>query len=122
VTVCIITLVAHDADPLRYDLMRTGNTLIGVAVGLAVSFFVWPVRGPEHVKRASRDVLDASARLLDAIEKGERELPPLRGKVHDALAEVVKAWRDMNREKRIGRATTLDEGKSRWRCGWDLTS
>ena len=58
VTVCILTLVAHDDDALRYDLMRTGNTLIGVAVGLAVSFFVWPVRGLDQVRQATRNVLD----------------------------------------------------------------
>ncbi len=46
VTICIITLVLHDVDALRYNLIRSGNTLIGVVVGLAVSFFVWPVHGP----------------------------------------------------------------------------
>ena len=102
VTVCIITLVVHDSNPVKYDLLRAGNTLIGVVVGLAVSFFVWPVRGPEQVKRPTRDVLEASARLLDAIEKGETELRPLQGKVHDALAAVVEAWRDMNRESACG--------------------
>ena len=124
VTVCIVTLVAHDADALRYDLLRAGNTLIGVAVGLAVSFFVWPVRGPEQVKRASRGVLEASARLLDAIEKGETDLRPVRASVFDALAEVVKGWRDMNREKRIGRAAMLDEGHIEMvlRLGLDLLS
>ena len=48
-------------------------------------------------------MLEASARLLDAIEKGESELRPLQGKVHDALAAVVKAWRDLSRERRVAR-------------------
>jgi uncharacterized membrane protein YccC len=111
VTVCIITLVMHDEHPLQYDLMRTLDTLIGVAVGLAVSFLVWPLRGPENVKQATRNVLTVSARLLDAAETGAATLRPIEGELHDALAGVVKAWRDMNREKRVAPTAMVEEAQ-----------
>jgi uncharacterized membrane protein YccC len=124
VTVCIITLVAHDSHPVQYDVLRAGNTLIGVVVGLAVSFFVWPVRGSELVKQATRDVLAASGRLLGAIERGEPELRPLQGTLHDALAAVIKAWRDMNREKRLLRTAIVEEAQVTMilRLGLDVLS
>ena len=124
VTVCIITLVVHDNHPVQYDLWRVGNTLVGVMVGLAVSLVVWPVRASDQVKRATRDVLERSARRLDAIESGERELRPLQSKLHDALSAVVKAWRDTNRERRAGRVANFEEGQvdMMLRLGLDVLS
>ena len=124
VTVCIITLVAHSTNPLQYDLMRTLNTLIGVAIGLAVSFLVWPLRGPDQVKQAMRDVVTASARLLDAMDKSEQPLRPLQGELHDALAAVVKAWRDLARERRVARTAAVEEAQVEMtmRVGLDVLS
>ena len=110
VTVCIITLVVYDAQALHYDLLRVGNTAVGVVVGLAVSFFVWPVRGHEELSNSVTKVLAASRTLLDALETGATNVRPLQGKLHDALAAAVKASRDAHREKRaVGREVTQED-------------
>ena len=124
VTVSVITLVAHYSNPVQYDLLRGFNTLIGVGAGLAVSFLVWPARGPAQVTQASRDVLTASERLLDAIERGERSLRPLQGALHDAIVAVVKTWRDMALEKRVTRTAAVEEAQVEMtlRLGLDVLS
>jgi uncharacterized membrane protein YccC len=123
VTVCVITLVAHSANPVQYDLMRAFNTLIGVAIGLAVSFLVWPARGLDQVTLAMREVTAAAARLLDAIEQGEPSRAR-QGELHDALSAVVKAWRDWAREKRVARTAAVEEAQieKTLRLGLDVLS
>jgi len=101
VTLCIITLAFHSTDALRYDVLRAVNTLIGIAVGLGVSFLLWPVRARDEVERATRAVLDAGARLLDACAAGERDLRPAELKLYDALAAMVKAGRDGRLERKL---------------------
>jgi uncharacterized membrane protein YccC len=99
-TLCIVTLVAHGAYALEYDLMRAANTLIGLAIGLAVSLFVWPVRARDEVRRAVPRVLEAAAKLLDAAAAGERDLRPAQLALYDAVAAMVKAARDAKLERR----------------------
>jgi uncharacterized membrane protein YccC len=101
VTVCIITLVAYGANALEYDLLRAFNTLIGIMVGLAVSFFVWPARGRDALERSLQQVLDAAARLLDALAAGEHDLRPVQLRLHDAVGAVVKAAREVKLERRL---------------------
>lgn len=124
VTVCIITLVAHDSNWAQYDLMRMFNTVIGVVVGLAVSFWIWPARGPDQVRQAAGEVLTTSARLLDAIDQGQRPLRPLQGEVFDAVAAVVKAWRDMSLEQLVARSAVVEEAQVEMtlRLGLDVLS
>jgi hypothetical protein len=49
---------------------------------------------------------------------------PLEGRVHDALAAVVKAWHDLNREKRVRRSAIVEEGQvdTMLRLGLDVLS
>ena len=101
VTVCIITLVFYGENALEYDLLRALNTLIGIVVGLAVSFFVWPARGRHALERALQAVLDAAAGLLDALAAGEGDLRPVQLRLHDALGAVVKAAREVKLERRL---------------------
>lgn len=101
VTLCIITLAFHSTDALRYDVLRGVNTVIGIAVGLGVSFLLWPVRARDEVERATRAVLEAGARLLDALGAGEADLRPPQLKLYDALAALVKAGRDGRLERRL---------------------
>ena len=101
VTLCIVTLVVHRADALEYDVLRAANTLIGVAVGLAVSFLVWPVRARGEQARTLRLVLETSARLLDAMAAENRDLRAAQIKLHDALGAVVKASRENALERRL---------------------
>jgi uncharacterized membrane protein YccC len=109
ITVCIITLAVHSNNALDYDLYRALNTLIGVIAGLTVTFFVWPVRGHTEIERATASVLTAARGLLDALSRGEPNLRPLQGKLHDSIAAVVKAGRDFQRERRAGQPVTIDE-------------
>ena len=111
ITVCIITLAAHGVDPLHYDFYRALNTLIGIIAGLAVTFFVWPVRGPAELERTTADVLKHSRALLDAIARGEPNLRPLEGKLHDSIAAVVKAARDASYEQKVGQPALVDEAR-----------
>ena len=111
VTVCIITLVAHDANALEYDLLRALNTLIGIPVGLAVSFFVWPARGRHALERSLQRVLDAGARLLDVLAAGERDLRPAQLSLHDAIGDVVKAVRDVKLERSVRLETRTPDAR-----------
>jgi uncharacterized membrane protein YccC len=108
VTLCIITLVMHRGDALEYNALRALNTVIGVAVGLAVSFAVWPVRARDALRSGSGAALDAAARLLDAFDGGAQELRPLQLGLYDALAALVKAAREGNLEKRVFHAHEPD--------------
>jgi len=101
VTVCIITLVAHGANALEYDFLRAVNTLIGIVVGLAVSFFVWPVRARDALERSLRLALEAAAKLLDALAAGERDLRPAQSRLYDALGALVKAGKEIRLERRV---------------------
>ena len=121
VTVGLITLVAHDDNAVQYDLLRMLATLIGVAIGLAVSFFIWPAHGPAQVQQAMRDVLKTSAQLLDAVEKhGEPRLRPRQAGLHDAVAALVKAWRDSIASGRWRRGSRWKRRRSKRRCAWDI--
>ena len=102
VTLCIITLAFHSTDALRYDVLRAVNTLIGVGIGLGVSFLLWPVRARDEVERATRALLESGARLLDALAAGEADLRPAELKVYDALSAMVKAGRDGRLERKLG--------------------
>jgi uncharacterized membrane protein YccC len=98
-TVCIITLVFHAQNALEYDLLRALNTVIGVAVGLAVSFFVWPVRARESIQRAVDETLAAVATLLDALPADEKDVRPALIALYDAIGALVKAGREAQVER-----------------------
>jgi hypothetical protein len=69
---------------------------------------VWPTHGHEELKRATAQLLAATGALLDAVERGEIRPRAAEGKVHDAIAAVVKAVRDTQREQQVGQATVAD--------------
>jgi len=109
VTICIITLAVHHADAVRYDLFRALNTLIGIVAGLAVTFFIWPVRGRAELERTMRQVVSTSRALLDALAREQQDLRPLQGQLHDGVAAIVKAGRDARREEQAGHPVTVEE-------------
>jgi uncharacterized membrane protein YccC len=108
VTVCIVTLAVHSANAVHYEFYRALNTLIGIVAGLAVTYFVWPVRGRTELGRTAREVLSACRTLLDAMASGEQNLRPLQGRLHDAIAALVKAGRDARREWKTGDPPDVD--------------
>ena len=99
VTVCIVTLVFYGQNAVEYDLLRAVNTVIGVVVGLAVSFFVWPVRARHTVEPTARTTLKAARTLLEAMAAGERDLRPAQLALYDAIGALVKAGRDAKVER-----------------------
>ena len=70
VSICLVTLVMHDANALEYDLYRVGNTLVGVVVGIAVSLWVFPVHSKDEIDRGVRDIVAAARKLVAALEGG----------------------------------------------------
>jgi uncharacterized membrane protein YccC len=100
-TLCIVSIVAHGAYTVEYDVLRAANTLIGLAVGLAVSFLVWPVRARDEVQRSSQIVLEAATRLLEAMAAGETDLRAAELHLYEAIGAVVKAGRDVRLERRL---------------------
>ena len=108
VTIAIITLAIHDSNAAHYDVMRAANTLIGVVVGLAVSFFIWPVHGRDQLEGAVADTVRATRNVLDALGRGEIRPKALEGKLHDGIAAIVKAVRDTQREEKTGHREEID--------------
>jgi uncharacterized membrane protein YccC len=100
VTVCVVTLVFHGQNALEYDFLRGLNTVIGVVVGLAVSFFVWPVRAHDTIPVASEATLAAIAKLLDSLATGG-ELRRAQLELYDAIGALVKAGRDAKVERDV---------------------
>ncbi|HZO03676.1 MAG TPA: FUSC family protein [Burkholderiales bacterium] len=111
VTVCVITLAVHSVDAVHYDLYRAVNTLIGIAAGLAVTLFIWPVRSRVELERTMQQLLSVSRAVLDAVARGEQDLRPLLGKLHDHIAAVVKAGRDAHREWQAGHPVDVEEAR-----------
>lgn len=101
VTVCVITLVHYGQNALEYDLLRGLNTVIGVIVGLAVSFFVFPVRARDSIGALTDEVLTASVALLEALGAGARDLRPAELKLWSALGALVKAGGDAKLESDV---------------------
>lgn len=105
--VCMVTLLLHPDKVTSYGLYRLSNTLIGAAVGLAVSFLVWPVRAEAAATRAVFKLLDLSADVLQAARD------PAGAAEQDAsdqtlqqLTKVLKAIRDAQREGMLFRTAT----------------
>ena len=104
VTLCIITLVTHRTDALEYNALRAANTLIGVVVGLAVSFFVWPVRAHDARERASED--RPRSRGAAARRARRRSARPAAA----AACPVRRAWRRREGGARRSRGATAIPG------------
>lgn len=93
IAMALVVLFAHVDDAGQYVGWRVLNTLIGVAIGVAVSRLVWPVRGREEVARAIDRALGATAAALEALARGapSHTLLPLQLEVLDALAAIRTA-------------------------------
>lgn len=73
-TLCAATVLAHSGDAIDYTLHRALNTLIGIACGLAVSYFVLPVRGRDALAASASKALKASSKLLAKLAEPEHRL------------------------------------------------
>jgi hypothetical protein len=100
VAVCLVTLLLHQNDVKDYAAYRLVNTLIGAAVGLGVSVFVWPVRAGDVSARLLKQLLDVSADLLDSVAgKLEPDKEPPQDVAVQHLAKAFKALKDARREE-----------------------
>jgi uncharacterized membrane protein YccC len=94
-----VTILAHSQDALEYSMMRVGDTIIGIAAGLAVSYFVLPVRGRDMLGTNVERALDAVARLLAALADGAQSIEPARySAVFEALVALQKTLADARKE------------------------
>jgi uncharacterized membrane protein YccC len=79
-------------------LLRLANTAVGIVVGMAVSFLVWPVRGGDALERAVREVLAACTEVLSAIRDGTlAAATPAQRRVLDGIGTALKALADARR-------------------------
>jgi uncharacterized membrane protein YccC len=96
---CAVMILLHLQDALQYSLARVGNTLIGIAAGLAVSYLVMPVRGRDAVARATDASLAAAGDLLSRLAGSRERLPTeLHVAMLDRVFDLEKAVRDGRRE------------------------
>ncbi len=105
----LVLLFTHTTDPAHYGLWRALNTLIGVAVGLAVSRLVWPIRGSAEIAVAIDRSLAATAATLEALASGAapEALVPRQVQVLDALAAIRTARTNARVEQRLHRTANL---------------
>ena len=103
--VVLLTGYSHDGSML---LSRLGDTLIGIGVGLAVNFAVWP---PLRDRSAARRIDEIDDRLADvladmACELREEEDPdpdPWVEQTRELDGRVDDAWSDVRRARESGR-------------------
>ena len=96
---CAVMILVHLQDAFQYSLIRVGNTLIGIATGLAVSYLVLPVRGREVAAQASEASLAAASNILAQLASTREPIPTdLHVAMLDRLVELEKAIRDGRRE------------------------
>lgn len=99
VAFCAVMALMHDHDALSYSAIRVVNTLIGISAGLAVSYFVLPVRGRETVTRTANASLAAAGDLLAQLAVSNEPVPTTyHVAMLDRVVELEKALRDMRRE------------------------
>lgn len=98
-SLCAVTILAHSQDALEYSAMRMLNTLIGIAAGLVVSYFVLPIRGRDLLAKNMKDALTAVGNLLTALSRFDP--PPGRAQyfaVFDAMVAMEKTLIDARKE------------------------
>ena len=66
-SLCAAIVLSHSADAFYYTPMRALNTLIGIGCGLAISYFVMPVRGRDALIRSAKAALKMTAKLLESL-------------------------------------------------------
>lgn len=94
-----VTILAHSQDALEYSAMRICNTMIGIAAGLAVSYFVLPVRGRDVMAANIDRSLGAVSELLAALTRPD--LGDIRRRyvaVFDSMVALKKTLHDARRE------------------------
>ena len=105
----LVGLFSHSSDAAQYGAWRVLNTVIGVSIGVAVSYLVWPIRGRDEVAGAIDRALAATMAALDGLARGASSdaLRPLQLEVLDTLAELKTARSNARMAQRLDRNTDL---------------
>ena len=133
IAMALVILFTHAADAAHYGVWRVLNTLMGVVIGIAISRFVWPIRGRDEVAAAIDSALTATTAALDALASGASSdaLRPLQVEVLDTLAEIRTARTNARLARQLDRsADLLQRGRclpcarrsTRWERASSLTS
>jgi uncharacterized membrane protein YccC len=109
IAMALVILFTHAADAAHYGVWRVVNTLMGVVIGIAISRFVWPIRGHDEVAAAIDRALTATTIALDALASGASSdaLRPLQVQMLDTLAEIKTARTNAHRARQIDRGADL---------------
>jgi uncharacterized membrane protein YccC len=98
-SLCAVTILAHSQDAVEYGTMRIVNTLLGIGVGLAVSYFLLPVRGRDAMAQNVRNALRAVSAVLAALARPAGEPTPAElGAVFDGMVALQKTLVDARKE------------------------
>ena len=105
----LVILFTHEADAAHYSVWRVLNTLMGVVIGIAISRFVWPIRGRDEVAAAIDRALTATTAALDALAQGASSdaLRPLQVQVLDTLADIRTARTNARLARQLDRGADL---------------
>ena len=109
IAMALVIVLTQTSDAAEYAGWRLLNTLIGVAIGIAVSRLVWPIRGADEIARALDRSLTATRALLDSLAGGESAsaVAPLQAQVLDTLSAIRTARKNALLEQRIQPKTEL---------------
>ena len=109
---CAVMILVHVQDAIQYSLIRVGNTLIGIATGLAVSYLILPVRGRQAAAQATEASLAAAADILAELATASQPLSTnLYVAMLDRVVELEKAIRDSRREFRMDKETQIQTAR-----------
>ena len=109
IAMALVILFTHAADAAHYGVWRVVNTLIGVVIGIAISRFVWPIRGRDEVAAAIDSALTATTAALGALAQGVSSdaLRPLQVQVLDTLADIRTARTNARLARKLDRGVDL---------------
>ena len=98
-SLCAVMILAHSQDAIEYSVMRVGDTAIGIAAGLLVSYTVLPIRGHDALAANIERCMKAVAGLLELLSQPAR--PPDRSAyfaVFDSMVALQKTLADAKHE------------------------
>ena len=109
IAMALVILFTHAADAAHYGVWRVVNTLMGVVIGIAISRFVWPIRGRDEVAGAIDSALTATTAALDALAQGASSdtLQPLQVQVLSTLGDIRTARTNARLARQLDRSVDL---------------
>jgi uncharacterized membrane protein YgaE (UPF0421/DUF939 family) len=109
IAMALVIVFTQAADAAHYGVWRVVNTLMGVVIGIAISRFVWPIRGRDEVAGAIDQALIATTAALEALAQGASSdvLQPLQVQVLDTLGDIRTARTNARLSRQLDRGADL---------------